>query len=89
MQEAAREMRCVLLGMSGMHCIGGFIRVLDSRFLDVGFECRYRIFQNVCVKNQIGVLLTAHHADDQVCATAIYFNFHSAAVYVVCVLICL
>ncbi|KAL6221159.1 hypothetical protein ACLB2K_008911 [Fragaria x ananassa] len=28
-------------------------------------EMRYRIFQNVCVKNQIGVLLTAHHADDQ------------------------
>ncbi|XP_050367181.1 uncharacterized protein LOC126785500 isoform X2 [Argentina anserina] len=25
----------------------------------------YQIFQNVCVKYQIGVLLTAHHADDQ------------------------
>ncbi|KAM5547754.1 hypothetical protein ABKV19_001963 [Rosa sericea] len=28
-------------------------------------EMRYRIFQNICIKNQIGVLLTAHHADDQ------------------------
>ncbi|XP_010249720.1 PREDICTED: uncharacterized protein LOC104592192 isoform X2 [Nelumbo nucifera] len=26
---------------------------------------RYNIFQNVCVQHQIGVLLIAHHADDQ------------------------
>ncbi|KAK9130935.1 hypothetical protein Sjap_011422 [Stephania japonica] len=28
-------------------------------------EMRYQIFQNVCMENQIGVLLVAHHADDQ------------------------
>ncbi|GMP59847.1 hypothetical protein CsSME_00022957 [Camellia sinensis var. sinensis] len=26
---------------------------------------RYQIFQNVCIQHQIGVLLIAHHADDQ------------------------
>lgn len=29
-------------------------------------NCRYQIFQEVCAKHQIGVLLIAHHADDQV-----------------------
>ncbi|XP_042408231.1 uncharacterized protein LOC121997719 isoform X1 [Zingiber officinale] len=29
-------------------------------------EMRYQIFQDVCVKQHIGVLLIAHHADDQV-----------------------
>ncbi|PKA63478.1 tRNA(Ile)-lysidine synthase, chloroplastic [Apostasia shenzhenica] len=28
-------------------------------------EMRYQIFQEVCVEKQIGVLLVAHHADDQ------------------------
>ncbi|OVA20346.1 tRNA(Ile)-lysidine/2-thiocytidine synthase [Macleaya cordata] len=28
-------------------------------------DMRYQIFQNVCIENQIGVLLIAHHADDQ------------------------
>ncbi|XP_057545624.1 uncharacterized protein LOC130824581 isoform X2 [Amaranthus tricolor] len=28
-------------------------------------DLRYKIFQDVCLQNQIGVLLTAHHADDQ------------------------
>ncbi|KNA13571.1 hypothetical protein SOVF_115440 [Spinacia oleracea] len=28
-------------------------------------DMRYKIFQDVCFQNQIGVLLTAHHADDQ------------------------
>ncbi|KAL8158586.1 hypothetical protein V2J09_000123 [Rumex salicifolius] len=28
-------------------------------------DLRYGIFQEVCVRNQIGVLLIAHHADDQ------------------------
>lgn len=28
-------------------------------------EMRYQIFQEVCAKHQIGVLLIAHHADDQ------------------------
>ncbi|XP_034699751.1 tRNA(Ile)-lysidine synthase isoform X3 [Vitis riparia] len=28
-------------------------------------EMRYQIFQNVCIQHQIGVLLVAHHADDQ------------------------
>ncbi|KAL7259960.1 hypothetical protein ACSBR1_005761 [Camellia fascicularis] len=28
---------------------------------------RYQIFQNVCIQHQIGVLLIAHHADDQIC----------------------
>ncbi|CAO2822840.1 unnamed protein product [Amaranthus hypochondriacus] len=28
-------------------------------------DMRYKIFQDVCFRNQIGVLLTAHHADDQ------------------------
>jgi len=27
---------------------------------------RYKIFQEVCAQHQIGVLLIAHHADDQV-----------------------
>ncbi|ONK67033.1 tRNA(Ile)-lysidine synthase [Asparagus officinalis] len=29
-------------------------------------DMRYRIFQRVCMEQQIGVLLIAHHADDQV-----------------------
>ncbi|KAL8167058.1 hypothetical protein V2J09_008557 [Rumex salicifolius] len=28
-------------------------------------DLRHRIFQEVCVRNEIGVLLIAHHADDQ------------------------
>ncbi|XP_038985030.1 uncharacterized protein LOC103710905 isoform X2 [Phoenix dactylifera] len=28
-------------------------------------EMRYQIFQGVCIKQQIGILLVAHHADDQ------------------------
>lgn len=28
-------------------------------------EMRYQIFQSVCIKQQIGILLIAHHADDQ------------------------
>ncbi|XP_057969741.1 uncharacterized protein LOC131158849 isoform X2 [Malania oleifera] len=28
-------------------------------------DMRYQIFQNVCIKHQISVLLIAHHADDQ------------------------
>ncbi|KMT03064.1 hypothetical protein BVRB_8g196230 isoform B [Beta vulgaris subsp. vulgaris] len=28
-------------------------------------DMRYNIFQDVCFQNEIGVLLTAHHADDQ------------------------
>ncbi|GMH13681.1 hypothetical protein Nepgr_015522 [Nepenthes gracilis] len=28
-------------------------------------DMRYRIFSDICIQNQIGVLLTAHHADDQ------------------------
>lgn len=34
------------------------------------------------------MLLTAHHADDQVSPTTIKFNFLSAAVHVVCVYVC-
>ncbi|XP_020697640.1 uncharacterized protein LOC110110484 isoform X3 [Dendrobium catenatum] len=30
-------------------------------------EMRYQIFQDVCAKQHIGVLLVAHHADDQIC----------------------
>ncbi|KAL5079708.1 hypothetical protein RYX36_008129 [Vicia faba] len=28
---------------------------------------RYQVFHDVCAKHQIGVLLIAHHADDQIC----------------------
>ncbi|CAN6540920.1 unnamed protein product [Malus baccata var. baccata] len=29
-------------------------------------DMRYEMFQNICIQNRIGVLLIAHHADDQV-----------------------
>ncbi|RVW96322.1 tRNA(Ile)-lysidine synthase [Vitis vinifera] len=37
-----------------------------QRVLEVSMLDRYQIFQNVCIQHQIGVLLVAHHADDQV-----------------------
>lgn len=37
----------------------------------LGLNLRYEIFQKICIQNRIGVLLIAHHADDQVCPTII------------------
>jgi len=30
-------------------------------------EVRYQKLLDICIKQQIGVLLIAHHSDDQVC----------------------
>lgn len=36
-------------------------------------QCRYRKFQEVCIRNGINALLVAHHADDQVITASIDF----------------
>ncbi|XP_016203705.1 uncharacterized protein LOC107644380 [Arachis ipaensis] len=42
-------------------------------------DMRYQSFQKVCAENQIGILLVAHHADDQVCLAilCLYLYLHS------------
>ena len=48
-----------------MSVLGALIKYAIADFDYLNF--RYQIFQNVCAQYQIGVLLIAHHADDQVC----------------------
>lgn len=40
-------------------------RPKQGQLQEAAREMRYQIFQEVCAKHQIGVLLIAHHADDQ------------------------
>ncbi|KAJ6355555.1 hypothetical protein OIU77_006025 [Salix suchowensis] len=40
-------------------------RPKQGHLLEEAREMRYEVFQNVCTKHQIEVLLIAHHADDQ------------------------
>ncbi|XP_039071667.1 uncharacterized protein LOC120218835 isoform X2 [Hibiscus syriacus] len=37
----------------------------QGRLQEAARDMRYKIFQDVCMQNQISVLLVAHHADDQ------------------------
>ncbi|KAF9614377.1 hypothetical protein IFM89_018276 [Coptis chinensis] len=40
-------------------------RPKQGHLQEMARDMRYQIFQNVCIEKQIGVLLIAHHADDQ------------------------
>ncbi|XP_021741540.1 probable tRNA(Ile)-lysidine synthase [Chenopodium quinoa] len=48
-----------------VHCDWPDGRPKVGHLEEVARDMRYKIFQDVCFQNQIGVLLTAHHADDQ------------------------
>ncbi|KAL2925236.1 tRNA(Ile)-lysidine synthase [Bienertia sinuspersici] len=48
-----------------MHCDWPDGRPKIGHLEEVARDMRYKIFQDGCFENQIGVLLTAHHADDQ------------------------
>ncbi|KAG4992074.1 hypothetical protein JHK87_025531 [Glycine soja] len=42
-------------------------RPKQGQLQEAAREMRYQIFQEVCAQHRIGVLLIAHHADDQIC----------------------
>ncbi|KAI4356256.1 hypothetical protein L6164_000290 [Bauhinia variegata] len=47
------------------HCDWSNGRPKQGHLQEAAREMRYQIFQKVCAEHQIGVLLIAHHADDQ------------------------
>lgn len=48
-----------------VHCQWPDGRPKVGHLEEVARDMRYKVFQDVCFQNQIGVLLTAHHGDDQ------------------------
>ncbi|KAF3441931.1 hypothetical protein FNV43_RR15846 [Rhamnella rubrinervis] len=70
--ESEEEANTVSLRVSemGIRCEIAHCDWLDGRpkqghLQEAAREMRYQSFQKVCIQNQIGVLLIAHHADDQ------------------------
>ncbi|KAK1314324.1 hypothetical protein QJS10_CPA06g00677 [Acorus calamus] len=70
--ESGEEAKCVRDRVSkmGIRCEVAQCDWLDGRpkrgrLQEAARDMRYRILQSICVKHRIGVLLIAHHADDQ------------------------
>lgn len=70
--ESEDEANCVSTRVSemGIRCEIARCEWLDGRpkkghLQEAARERRYQLLQNVCLKHHIGVLLIAHHADDQ------------------------
>ncbi|RWW24530.1 hypothetical protein GW17_00011177 [Ensete ventricosum] len=59
--------RMAMAGIKPHHRIGARRSHLSSSFVleSTGINFRYQIFEDVCIKQHIGILLIAHHADDQ------------------------
>ncbi|PIA42695.1 hypothetical protein AQUCO_02000266v1 [Aquilegia coerulea] len=71
-KESRDEANCVRDRISKMgircevaHCDWSAGKPKQGHLQEMARDMRYQIFQNVCTENQIGVLLVAHHADDQ------------------------
>ncbi|XP_059638126.1 uncharacterized protein LOC132280040 [Cornus florida] len=68
-KDEANEVSTRVLNM-GIRCEIGHCEWSDGRpkrghLQEAARDMRYQIFHNVCIQHQIGVLLIAHHADDQ------------------------
>ncbi|XP_058074348.1 uncharacterized protein LOC131223077 isoform X3 [Magnolia sinica] len=69
--EEANHVRNMVYKM-GIRCEIAYCDWLEGRpktghLQEAAREMRYQLFQEVCIRHQIGVLLIAHHADDQIC----------------------
>ncbi|XP_058074347.1 uncharacterized protein LOC131223077 isoform X2 [Magnolia sinica] len=67
--EEANHVRNMVYKM-GIRCEIAYCDWLEGRpktghLQEAAREMRYQLFQEVCIRHQIGVLLIAHHADDQ------------------------
>ncbi|KAF5187141.1 tRNA(Ile)-lysidine synthase [Thalictrum thalictroides] len=71
-KESRDEANCVRDRISKMgircevaHCDWPAGKPKQGHLQEMARDMRYQNFQNICTENQIGVLLIAHHADDQ------------------------
>ncbi|KAL0308616.1 UNVERIFIED_CONTAM: tRNA(Ile)-lysidine synthase [Sesamum radiatum] len=73
-KESAEEANLVYRRITdmGIKCEVARCEWLDGRpklghLQEAARNKRYQTLQNICIQLQIGILLTAHHADDQIC----------------------